>query len=89
MTASSDEDSSLGHKKVGRFLRRYFYEVFAPPVLLALVWLLSQTVFFQQLENLTVNWRFRLRTPWDQPADERIIVVGVDEVCLKRFGAWP
>jgi len=42
----------------------------------------------QQLENVTIDWRFRAREPYDPPADFRISLVGIGEYSLKRVGRW-
>jgi adenylate cyclase len=41
------------------------------------------------LENITVNWRFRARAPWDPPSDPRLLLVAIDEISLAQFQGWP
>lgn len=56
---------------------------------LGLVLLISWTSPGQQLENLTLDWRFQARAASDPPADSRILGVGIDETSLAHWGRWP
>jgi len=78
---------SLSKMKVK--LRVYGFILFAPPLALILVALVQQTGWLQRLENLTISFRFQIRSPWDPPADPRLLVVGIDEPSLDYYGAWP
>lgn len=42
----------------------------------------------QQLENVTVDRRFKAREPHDPPVDPRILLVGIGEYSLKQVGRW-
>jgi CHASE2 domain-containing sensor protein len=59
------------------------------PAVLLLVLGLSHTRLGQELENLTLDWRFQARAKSDPPAHPKVLVVGIDEDALARFGRWP
>jgi adenylate cyclase len=42
----------------------------------------------QQLENVTVDWRFQSRESGDPPADPRVLLVGIGQHSLNRLGKW-
>jgi adenylate cyclase len=67
----------------------YGFAVFAPLVALLLLALFQKTDWVQRLENLTVAFRFHLRSRWDAPADSRLLLVGIDQQSLDYLGAWP
>ncbi len=60
-----------------------------PIVVLGLVIALWNSRIAQQLENVTVDWRFEARAGRDLPADDRIVVVGIDEQSLENLARWP
>lgn len=65
------------------------FKLFAPlagVVLLLALWPLESA---QQLENVTVDWRFKARVPWDPPAHPDLLLLGIGENSLERFGRWP
>jgi len=43
--------------------------------------------FLHNIELRSLDARFRARGP--RPADERIVIVGIDEKTLQKVGAWP
>jgi adenylate cyclase len=49
--------------------------------------LLNFTGCFQLLEWVVLDRFFRLRPP--EPADERIVIIGIDEPDITRLGQWP
>ncbi|MAS92716.1 MAG: hypothetical protein CMO55_05910 [Verrucomicrobiales bacterium] len=63
--------------------------VFLAPVLtaglMALVW---PTDFVRELENVTMDWRFRARADTDPAPDPRIALVGIGDQSLKEWGRW-
>jgi adenylate cyclase len=59
------------------------------PVALLLSLGLSYTPLGEQLENLTLDWRFQMRAPSDPPAHPKVLVVAIDEEALAMFGRWP
>ncbi len=61
----------------------------APLALGSLVLLLAETDLFKRLENITMDLRFRSRASRDPQADSRLLLVGIDEASLERFGRWP
>lgn len=60
----------------------------APVGVLGFLFAVSPLDLSQQLENVTVDWRFKAREPYDPPADSRILLVGIGEYSLKKFGRW-
>jgi len=48
----------------------------------------AQLDLSQQMENVTVDLRFKDREPSDPPADSRILLVGIGEYSLKKKGRW-
>ncbi len=59
------------------------------PAVLLLVLGLSHTRLGQELENLTLDWRFQARAAADPAAHSKVLVVGIDEDALAQFGRWP
>jgi adenylate cyclase len=70
-------------------LKKLRYALIAPPVALALIYLISSTSVFQKLEYLSVDWRYAYRAASDPDQHEDLVIVGVAEPCLKTFGKWP
>lgn len=59
------------------------------PIVIALIMIpLSGWKLTQQLENVTIDRRFLAREESDPPADPRILLVGIGEHSLARFGRW-
>ncbi len=81
--------STSEKQKVGRSRASGIYLVAAPLLLLVLSQAANVLPLFQRLEWLTWDLRFRARAPLDQAADPRVVVVGIDEASLERFGKWP
>ncbi len=69
--------------------RGYLTPLLAPIGVLGILFAVSETKLSQQLENVTVDWRFNAREPYDPPADPRILLVGIGEYSLKLAGRWP
>src|SRR4051812_2515801 len=61
----------------------------APVVLGTMMALCAHTSLLERLENLTMDMRFRVRAPEDPPADSRLLLIGIDQASLDRFGRWP
>jgi len=59
------------------------------PAVLLLALGFSYTPLGQEVENLTLDWRFQARAAWDPPAHPKVLVVSIDEGALKEFGRWP
>jgi adenylate cyclase len=68
--------------------RNLLVPLLAPLGVLALLLAVSRLDLSQQLENVTVDWRFKAREPHDPPADPRILLVGIGEYSLKVQGRW-
>jgi adenylate cyclase len=71
------------------FVNDYGFALFAPVVALLIVAALAPTGWVQRLENLAISIRFQIRSPWDPPADPRLLLVGIDQRSLDSFGDWP
>ncbi|MCB1076218.1 MAG: adenylate/guanylate cyclase domain-containing protein [Verrucomicrobiae bacterium] len=74
--------------RAGGTTNRRLVPLLAPPVVLALMLAASHLDLVQHLENVTVDWRFRAREKSDPPADPRILLVGIGEYSLDKFGRW-
>ncbi|MDG2123986.1 MAG: adenylate/guanylate cyclase domain-containing protein [Verrucomicrobiales bacterium] len=62
---------------------------FGAPVLALLLWWLEGTAVERKLEFVTVDWRFAVRADGDMTGPEELVVIGVQEADLTRFGRWP
>lgn len=60
----------------------------APLVVLGIMISLWQTRIAQQLENVTMDWRFSARAASDPAPDERIALIGIGEDSLGKWGRW-
>ena len=67
----------------------YAYPAAAPVVALLFLLAALQAGLFERLENLTVNWRFQTREPYDPKPDPRVILVRIDQTSLDNIGGWP
>lgn len=76
----------MSRRKKIRSLR---FEMLLLPLVLFLALSFSGTRLGQDLENLTLDWRFQLRAWSDPPAAPQVLVVGIDEDALEKLGRWP
>lgn len=60
----------------------------APPVAALLMWLAWSTDFATELENITIDWRFKARADNDPKHSPKIALVGIGENSLKELGRW-
>jgi adenylate cyclase len=60
----------------------------APPVAAMLMWLAWSTDFATELENITIDWRFKARADNDPKPSPKIALVGIGENSLKELGRW-
>ena len=65
------------------------FEFILLPLALLLALGFSITRLGEELENLTLDWRFQARAVSDPPADPQVLVVGIDEEALAKLGRWP
>ncbi|WP_395736550.1 CHASE2 domain-containing protein [Prosthecobacter sp.] len=72
-----------------RQLRSLRFECLLLPLVLLLALGFSLTQLGEELENLTLDWRFKARAPSDPPASPEVLVVGIDEDALAQLGRWP
>ncbi|MCB1205225.1 MAG: adenylate/guanylate cyclase domain-containing protein [Verrucomicrobiae bacterium] len=68
--------------------RGYLMPLLAPLAVAGLLAAVEHLDLSQQLENVTVDRRFKAREPYDPPVDSRILLVGIDEYSLKQVGRW-
>ncbi|MEM8955305.1 MAG: adenylate/guanylate cyclase domain-containing protein [Verrucomicrobiota bacterium] len=74
---------------IRRLLTSPLYAVLAPIVMAVLIWGGSYVPFLERVENVTVDARFRMRAERDAPVDERLLMVGITEADLVKFGRFP
>jgi adenylate cyclase len=67
----------------------YAYPLVAPLVALALIFFVIETGLFERLEDLTINFRFQTREPFDPKPDPSVILVRIDQTSLDNIGGWP
>lgn len=60
----------------------------APIAIVGIMLAVAHLKLPQQMENVTVDWRFQSREATDPPADSRILLVGIGEYSLKILGKW-
>lgn len=65
------------------------FEFLLLPLALLLALGFSVSRLGEELENLTLDWRFQARAASDPPADPQVLVVGIDEDALAKLGRWP
>ncbi|MCF7789032.1 MAG: adenylate/guanylate cyclase domain-containing protein [Prosthecobacter sp.] len=70
-------------------LRSLRFEFLLLPLALLLALGFSATRLGEELENLTLDWRFQARAAADPPANAKVLVVGIDEDALAKLGRWP
>lgn len=68
--------------------RTWLTLIIAPIVISGILLAASHFKLSQQMENVTVDWRFQSREASDPPADSRILLVGIGEYSLKTLGRW-
>lgn len=73
-------------KRNNRSLR---FELLLLPLALLLALGFNHTRLGQELENLTLDWRFQARAASDPPAAPEVLLVGIDEDSLAKLGRWP
>ena len=79
----------MSNPKLRKNLRSLRFEILLIPLVLLLALGFSQTRLGEQMENLTMDWRFKARGASDPPASPEVLVVGIDEDALARIGRWP
>ncbi|WP_395753433.1 CHASE2 domain-containing protein [Prosthecobacter sp.] len=65
------------------------FELLLVPLVLLLALGFNETRLGQDLENLTLDWRFQNRAWSDPPAAPQVLMVEIDESSLAKFGRWP
>lgn len=67
---------------------RYVALILAPPAIALLMALIGPTEFVLELENVTVDWRFKARADSDPPPSPKLALVGIGNVSLQKIGRW-
>ncbi|OYW30778.1 MAG: hypothetical protein B7Z47_03120 [Chthoniobacter sp. 12-60-6] len=65
------------------------FEFILLPLVLLLALGFSYTQLGEELENLTLDWRFKARAASDPAAAAEVLIVGIDEDALAKLGRWP
>ena len=74
------------NKRVITFIR----DQFMPAIICGgLVFLAGQTPWGSQLETSAMDQLTQFRARFQPPADERLIVAGIDDTGIELFGRWP
>jgi adenylate cyclase len=74
-------------KTIFVFLKQHFFPAL---VAMTLALLLGLSGWMQNVENITLDLRTKLRVRWQPPmADEQQLVVGIDEQSLQDYKRWP
>ncbi len=79
----------IGKLRDGGLRPSAVYRYAAPPVFFLLILLVQPLSISERLENLSIDLRFRAREPIDPPPHPDLLLVGIDEASLERFGRWP
>src|SRR4051794_17689533 len=80
---------NLFHLRFGKWRPPLIYDLVAPVVLALAMVFCADMPFIERLENLTLDMRFRVRSSEDPPADPRLLLIGIDQTSLERYGQWP
>ncbi len=73
-------------KRLTGFLKEHILPTL---VCVGLALALNSTLWWQGLESGALDHLTRLRTDIQPGADERIVIVGIDDDGIKEFGGWP
>ncbi|WP_395745764.1 CHASE2 domain-containing protein [Prosthecobacter sp.] len=65
------------------------FELLLLPLALLLALGFHHTPLGEEVENLTLDWRFKARAASDPPAAPEVLVVAIDENSLAKLGRWP
>ncbi|MEM1441049.1 MAG: adenylate/guanylate cyclase domain-containing protein [Verrucomicrobiota bacterium] len=68
--------------------RRQVALLLAPPVIALLMGIVWSTDFVRELENVTIDWRFKARASSDPAPDPRIALIGIGSDSLQEIGRW-
>lgn len=67
----------------------FFRQQLVPALIfLGLALALAQSNWLQRIEDVTLDFRTRYRATNQTPPDPRVVVIGVDDDSLQRFGRW-
>ncbi|MDF1658085.1 MAG: adenylate/guanylate cyclase domain-containing protein [Verrucomicrobiales bacterium] len=68
--------------------RRFAALLLAPPVIAILMGSIWSTEFVRELENVTIDWRFKARADSDPAPDPQIALIGIGDLSLDKIGRW-
>ncbi len=69
--------------------RAFFRQRFLPAAIcFGLAWVIAQSEWLRRVENVTLDFRTRFRAWRQEPPDPRVVVIGIDDDSLQRFGRW-
>ena len=67
----------------------FFRQRFLPAAIcFGLAWIIAQSEWLRRVENVTLDFRTRFRSWRQEPPDPRVVVIGIDDDSLQRFGRW-
>ncbi|NJK92851.1 MAG: CHASE2 domain-containing protein [Blastochloris sp.] len=72
-----------------KVFKKSSYGLLAPLAVLALYALFYHQPFITRLENITVDWRFDIRSNPGTQVDPSLLLIDIDQASLDRFGGWP
>ena len=62
--------------------------IVAPAAIAILMGAIWPTEFIRELENMTIDWRFKTRADSDPAPDAKIALVGIGDFSLENIGRW-
>ncbi|MEO0454285.1 MAG: adenylate/guanylate cyclase domain-containing protein [Verrucomicrobiota bacterium] len=72
------------------WLKEKWYAIVAPLVIAAVVYSFGNSPGIQQLENITVDWRFdNLRDLFPEEISDDFFLINIDQASLDELGGWP
>ncbi len=60
----------------------------APPAIALLMGSMWSTGIVRELENVTIDWRFKARAGSDPDSDSRLALIGIGNASLQSIGRW-
>lgn len=68
--------------------RRFIALLLAPPAIALLMGGIWSTEFVRELENVTIDWRFKARAEGDPAPNPNIALLGIGNISLEKIGRW-
>jgi len=79
----------MSKSKLKQKLGSLRFECLLLPVVLVLALGFNLTPLGEEVENLTLDWRFKARGASDPASAPQVLTVGIDEDALAKLGRWP